>query len=199
MRNLFITTLLFIATQSVFAQTNFLIEGNQLLSAEKYTAAEHTFRKAIKSDSSNLVYQDQLALALMNQKKYNEAQKTIDKVLSIDSTNSGALWYGGMNNFLDENADLRKAIQYFEKALRHLKESQGQFYSANWFIGRSYQLLLQSNGLTYSEVSRMLDCYSAYLKLQPNADDATKISGYVKHIKDVRPTDNVKKWINKPQ
>ena len=80
-----------------------------------------------------------------------------------------------------------------------MKETQGQYYSANWFIGRSYQVLLQSDGLTYDEVSRMLQCYETYVQLQPNANDAAKISAYVQHIKDIRPSDNVKKWINKPQ
>ena len=81
----------------------------------------------------------------MNQKKYKEAQKVVNKVLLIDSTNDGALWYAGMNTFQDENADLRIAVQYFEKFLQHSKESDGQYYSANWFIGRSYQIFLLRN------------------------------------------------------
>jgi len=59
--------------------------------------------------------------------------------------------------------------------------------------------LLQSDGLTYNEVSRMLDCYSTYVRLQPTANDTAKISRFVQHIKNIRPPDNVKKWINKPQ
>lgn len=47
-----------------------------------------------------------------------------------------ALWYSGTNNYLDKSADLRTAIKYFEKVLPLLKEIQGQYYSANWFIGR---------------------------------------------------------------
>ncbi|HEY2349956.1 MAG TPA: hypothetical protein VGH64_13120 [Puia sp.] len=174
-------------------------KGNQQLNNEDFIGAEQTFREAIKSDNSNLIYQNQLALSLMKQKKYTDAQNILDKVLSADTANIAGLWYAGTNNYLDPNSDLRRSIKFFEKVLPLLKESQGQYYSANWFIGRSYQILLQSDGLTYNEVSRMLDCYSKYLKLQPNADDASNISAFIQHIREIRPTDNVKKWINKPQ
>ena len=198
MKQIILTTLLIIASNA-YGQTNYLDKGNQQLNDNDFVAAEQTFRDAIKSDSSNLIYQNQLALSLMKQKKHSEAQKILDKVLLLDSTNIGALWYAGTNNYLDKTSDLRVAVNYFEKVLPLLNESQGQYYSANWFIGRSYQVLLQSDGLTYDEVSRMLECYSTYIRLQPNANDAGKISAFVQHIKDIRPPDNVKKWINKPQ
>jgi tetratricopeptide (TPR) repeat protein len=199
MKQFLITSLLLILFHCSFGQTNYLNKGNHQLNEGEFVAAEQTFRDAIKSDSSNLVYQNQLALALIEQKKHIEAQKILDMVLSKDPKNLGALWYAGTNNFLDNHADLRTAIQYFEKVLPLLKENQPQYYSANWFIGRSYQILLQSDGLTYHEVSRMLDCYSIYLRLQPNAEDAANISFYVRHIKDIRPPDNVGKWMNKTQ
>ncbi|MBS0647038.1 MAG: hypothetical protein JSR97_10685 [Verrucomicrobia bacterium] len=198
MKQIILTTLLIIASNA-YGQTNYLDKGNQQLNDNDFVAAEQTFRDAIKSDSSNLIYQNQLALSLMKQKKHSEAQKILDKVLLLDSTNIGALWYAGTNNYLDKTSDLRVAVNYFEKVLPLLNESQGQYYSANWFIGRSYQVLLQSDGLTYDEVSRMLECYSTYIRLQPNANDAGKISAFVQHIKNIRPPDNVKKWINKPQ
>lgn len=193
------TTLLFLFVQGSFGQTNYLDKGNQQLNNKDFVGAEQTFREAIKSDSSNVIYQNQLALSLMKQKKHNEAQKILNKILLVDSSNIGALWYAGTNAFIDKNADLRLAVKYFEKVLPLLNEKQGQYYSANWFIGRSYQLLLQSNGLSYNEVSRMLDCYSTYLRLQPNANDAANISAYVQHIKAIRPSDNVEKWINNPK
>ena len=200
MTKIIFTILLFLFVQVVsFGQTNYLDKGNKQLNNEDFIGAEKIFREAIKSDSSNLIYQSQLALSLMKQEKHSEAQKILDKILSVDSTNVGALWYAGNNDFLDKNADLRQAVKYFEKVLPLLDENRGQYYSANWFIGRSYQILLQSDGLTYNEVSRMLNCYSTYLRLQPDTADAVKISAYVRHIKEIRPPDNVKKWINKPQ
>ena len=199
MKEFFITILLFILVQITFGQTNYIDKGNQQLSNEDFAGAEQTFREAIKSDSTNLIYHNQLAFSLIRQKKHGEAQKILDQILAVDSTNIGALWYAGTNNFMDEKSDLRKAVRYFEKVLPLFEETQGQYYSANWFIGRSYQLLLQSDGLTYDEVSRMLECYTTYVRLQPNADDAAKISNYVGHIKKIRAPANVKKWINKPQ
>lgn len=199
MKHNLITILLLILVSSSFGQIDYLEKGNQQLNDENYTAAEQTFREAIKNDTSNFIYQNQLALTLIKQMKHAEAQKLLDKILSNDSSNLAALWYSGTNNFLDKNADLRSAIRYFEKTLPLLQETQGQYFSAHWFIGRSYQILLKSDGLTYNEVSRMLECYSTYLKLQPNADDAAKISAYVQHIKSIRPPENVEKWINIPQ
>jgi len=124
-------------------------------------------------------------------------KELLDKFLTVDSMDVGTLMFAGINSFSDKNPDLRTAIKYFEKALPLLKETESKYYSANWYIGRSYQILLQSDGLTYDEVSRMLVCYSIYLRLQPNAEDAAKISTYIQYIKDIRPPENVKKWINK--
>ncbi len=196
----FITILLFMLfMQFSFGQINYLYTGNQLLNNEDFVGAEQNFREAIKSDSTNLIYKNQLALSLMKQQRHGDAQEILNRVLLIDSANLGALWYAGTNNFFDKNSDLRIAVKYFENVIVFLNEKQGQYYSANWFIGRSYQILLQSDGLTYNEVSRMLNSYSTYLKLQPKATDAAKISAYVQHIKDIRPVENVEKWINKQQ
>jgi tetratricopeptide (TPR) repeat protein len=186
-------------TTSSFSQSSYLEIGNQQLNKKDFVSAEPTFREAIKSDSLNHIYYNQLALTLIMQKKHGDAQEIIDKVLTVDTTNLGALWYGGINNFQDKNSDLRLAIRFFEKVMPLLNENEGQYYSANWFIGRSYQILLQSDGLAYDEVSRMLDCYSTYVRLQPNAEDAAKTLNFVEHIKSVRPPNNVKKWINKVQ
>ena|SRR5687768_2729113 len=140
MKQVVTTILLFFLAQSSFGQTNYLDKGNQQLGDENFVGAERTFREAIKSDTANLVYQNQLALSLSKQKKHRDAQEILDKVLATDSTNIGALWYAGTNNYSDKNSDLRTAIKYFEKVLPLLEEGQGQYYSANWFIGRSYQI-----------------------------------------------------------
>jgi tetratricopeptide (TPR) repeat protein len=194
-----ITIILVLFANSSFGQTNYLDKGNQQLNTQDFVGAEQTFRDAIETDSSNLIYRNQLALSLIKQKKHNEAQIVLDWVLGMDSTNVGALWYAGTNNYADKSADLRTAIRYFEKVLPLLEETKGQYYSANWFIGRSYQVLLQSDGLTYGEVSRMIECYTNYVRLQPNAKDSATVSAYIQHIKHIRPPDNVKKWINRPQ
>jgi len=181
----------------VKGQINYLNRGNEYLTEKNYKAAEQIFRDGMKSDSSNLIYPCQLALALMRQDLHAEAQNVLNRVLSKDSVNIGALWYAGTNTFLDSNADLRLAVFYFEKVIPLLNKNQGQYYSAHWFIGRAYQILLQRDGLNYNEVSRMLQCYETYTNLQPDADDAQEIKAFVMHIKKVRPSENVLKWINR--
>ena len=169
-------------------------KGNAYLGNGQLEMAERTFRDAIKADPDNSIYQCQLGLTLINQGKYEEAEEVIDKVLAADSTNVSALWYSGIGNFKSGN-DL-KAIERFEKALAMLDSSSGQYYSANWFIGKSYSILLKTEGLTYKETERMLECYEEYLRLQPNAKDAASIREYVERKKKRRPSDNVKKWID---
>ena len=197
MKSTTVAIVLLVFSHNAFAQTDYLATGNKYLSSEKYIAAEQIFRKAIKADSSNTIYKSQLALSLMQQDKHKEAQQIIDKILLREPANIGALWYGGVNSFSDKKTDFRKTVGFFEKALPLLRENQGQFYSANWFIGRSYQNLLQTSGISYEEVSRMLECYSIYIRLQPNAEDITEIVAFVKHIQEIRPPENIKKWINK--
>jgi tetratricopeptide (TPR) repeat protein len=176
-------------------QTEYLHTGNQYLNEKRYDEAEQTFREAIKSDTSNLIYQCQLALALLSQSKYNDAQVTLNNVLSKDSANIGALWYAGLNNFNNKNADLRIAIGYFEKALTFLQEQQNQYYAANWYIGRSLHLLLQKDGITYDETSRLIEAYATYLRMQPNAKDADSIKEFLERVKRKRPPSNVMMWV----
>jgi tetratricopeptide (TPR) repeat protein len=197
MKSTVLAIVLLVFSHNAFAQTNYLATGNKYLASEKYTAAEQIFREAIKTDSSNIIYKSQLALSLLQQSKHEEAKQIIDKILLKEPTNIGALWYGGVNSFSNKKADFRESISYFEKVLPLLEENQGQFYAANWFIGRSYRNLLQTTGINYEEVSRMLKCYSVYIRLQPNAEDRIEIVAFVKHIQEIRPPENVKKWINK--
>ena len=131
MKQFIITIFFFLFVQCSFGQTNYLDKGNQQLNNKDFIGAEQTFLDAIKSDSTKLIYQNQLALSLIKQERHNEAQKILNKILSVDSFNVGALWYTGTNKYLDKSADLRQAIKYFEKVLPLLNEKQGQYYSAN--------------------------------------------------------------------
>ena len=90
----------------------------------------------------------------------------------------------------------KKAINRFEKALTLIDKNSGQYFSANWFIGKSYSILLRTDGLSYKETDRMFECYEEYLRLQPNAEDAGKIREYVERKKKRRPPSNVLKWVD---
>lgn len=199
MRILLFIISIFAFTINSFAQDNFLEKGNNLLNQNKFYEAEKLFREALKSDSTNLVYQTQLSLALIQQEKFFDAQPIIEKVLIKDSLNKAALWYGGLNNYLNPVGDKRKVITYLEKLLIYIPESSPQYFAANWYLGKSYRKLLESEGLNYEEVSKMIDAFSIYTELQPDAEDTKSISAYVEHIKKVRAPKGVKKWINIPE
>ena len=179
---------------TTFGQDAYLDKGNKFLNNEQFEKAEQAFRKGIKFDSTNLIYQCQLGLTLIEQKKYDDAEIVLDKVLRKDSNNVAAIWYSGIGSF--KGGQDRQAITRFEKALTLLDKESGQYYSANWFIGKSYSILLKTEGLTYIETDRMFSAYEEYLRLQPNADDAEKIREYVERKKKRRPTSNVLKWID---
>jgi tetratricopeptide (TPR) repeat protein len=195
MNKIILTTLLIVTTVlTTFAQDTFLDKGNSYLNSEQYDKAEQTFREAIKSDTTNLIYQCQLGLALIQTKKYADGEAVLTKALKTDPTNVAAIWYSGIGNFY--NAQDRQAVVRFEKALTLLDKKSGQYYSANWFIGKSYSNLLKTDGLTYTETDRMFECYEEYLRLQPNAEDASKIKEYVERKKKRRPPSNVKVWVD---
>jgi len=195
MKQIIFSTFLFFATSlTTFGQDKYLEDGNAFLNNNEFGKAEKTFRDGIKSDSTNLIYQCQLGLTLIQQKKFSDAEIILDKILKTDSNNVAAIWYSGIGNF--QNGQDRKAIIRFEKALTLLDKNSGQYYSANWFVGKSYSILLKTNGLSYQETDRMFQCYEDYLRLQPNADDAANIREYVDRKKQRRPTSNVIKWVD---
>ena len=195
MKKIIFTILLFFATfLTTFGQNKYLDDGNRFLRDGEFEKAEKTFKDGIKYDSKNLIYQSQLGLTLIQQNKYSDAEIILDKVLQIDSNNVAALWYSGIGNF--KKGQDKTAIVRFEKALILLDKSRGQYYSANWYIGKSYSILLKTDGLSYQEADRMFECYEEYLRLQPNAKDAAQIREYVDRKKQRRPTSNVLKWVD---
>lgn len=195
MKKIIFTTLLFLAAFSTtVGQDKYLDDGNKYLNSGEFDKAEKAFRDGMKSDSTNLKYQCQLGLTLIRQNKYSDAETILDKIINTDSNNVAAIWYSGIGNF--KNGQDKKAILRFEKALTLLDKNSGQYYSANWFIGKSYSILLKTDGLSYQETDRMFECYEEYLRLQPNAKDAEQIREYVDRKKKRRPTSNVLKWVD---
>lgn len=134
------TIFLLISFFTAFGQDTYLEKGNEYLNNNEFYKAELTFREGVKSNPSNLIYQCQLGLTLIQQKKYLDAEQVLDKVLKSESNNVAAIWYSGIGNF--HNAKDREAAKRFEKALTLLDKMSGQYYSANWFIGTCYSNLL---------------------------------------------------------
>ncbi|MBS1570858.1 MAG: hypothetical protein JST62_00470, partial [Bacteroidetes bacterium] len=99
MKKIIFTTLLFLAAFSTtFGQDKYLDDGNKYLNSGELDKAEKTFRDGIKSDSTNLIYQCQLGLTLIQQKKYSDAEIILDKILKTDTNNVAAIWYSGIGN-----------------------------------------------------------------------------------------------------
>lgn len=194
MKQALLTIVFLITIGSIYGQSNYLEKGNNYMNNGELEKAEQTFKDGIKAEPENLIFQCQLGLTLIQQKEFKKAEKILEKVLKTDSNNVAAIWYSGIGNF--KAGKDRKAIERFEKALTLLDKNSGQYYSANWFIGKSYSVLLKTEGLTYGETDRMFECYDEYLRLQPNAEDAVEIKEYVERKKKRRPSDNVKKWID---
>lgn len=188
---------LLILTTSLFTygQTNYLEKGNSYLNNGEFEKAKQIFKAGIEAEPENLIYQCQLGLTLIQQKDYINAENILEKVIQIDSNNVAAIWYSGIGSY--EGGKDRKAIGRFEKVLTLISKSSGQYYSANWFIGKSYSILLKTEGLTFRETDRMIECYEEYLRLQPNADDAVQIKDYIERKKKRRPSNNVEKWVDK--
>lgn len=196
MKKVFLLFLLLI-TYSAFSQdiTIYLDEGDELISKNKFSEAENTFRKGLKENPENLILKSQLSLTLINQDKNEEAEKVIDEILAVKPEFTAALWYGGINNFSKKEPDFRKAIYYFEKAYNLIDVNSGQYFGINYYIGRSYRKLLYREGLTYIEVDRMLETYKKYIELQPNAEDIIDAKSFVQKVEEKRPGKNVGKWI----
>ncbi len=196
MRQLIFVILLTLVNFTIaFGQDTYLEKGNTYLNNNVFDKAEQTFSDGIKANPTNLIYQCQLGLSLVKQKRFSDAEKIFVEVLAIDSIDVAAIWYSGIGNFYAEQD--KQAISRFEKALTLLNKESGQYYSANWFIGTCYSNLLKKDGLTYAETERMFECYEEYLKLQPNAKDAEKIKEYVERKKKRRPSSNVLRWIDR--
>lgn len=195
MRKFFL--LLVLSSSLFFAQSssNDFEQANQLLSENKFSDAENLFRKALKEEPNNLDFKSQLVLALINQNKNDEAEKNIIEILKKDSSFPAALWYGGLNNFQKNVPDFRRAISYFERFYQVINENSNQYFAVNFYIGRSYQNLLYTDGLSYDEVSRMLETYKKYIDLETDTDTTNKIADFIKTIEENRPDKNVKKWV----
>jgi len=175
------------------AQRDLLDEGNKFLNQNKNKEAENVFKEALKSEKNNVIYRNQLALALINQGEYRKAEKQLEKVLFENPKNVAALWYSGINNFQNLK-NFRKAIEYFERAFPLISETSPQFFAVNFYIGKSYRNLLYSQGISYEETSRMLETAKEYVKLQPDASDTEQWVSFIKYVEENRMPPNVKNW-----
>ena len=195
-RNYFIVILLFVGSIfSVKAQDSLLTRGNDFLNSGQLDTAAATFRAAIKANPTNLLYRNQLALTLIQQKKYTDAQLVLNKVLLKDSNNVAAIWYSGMINFYTKKD--RLAIAKYEKLIGLIDSNSVQYPAINWYIGKCYSNLLTTDGLNYTETNRLIECLEIYTRKMPDAADAQQITEYLAMTKKNRPTVTTGRWVQK--
>ena len=145
-RNYFIVILLFVGSIfSVKAQDSLLTRGNDFLNSGQLDTAAATFRAAIKANPTNLLYRNQLALTLIQQKKYTDAQLVLNKVLLKDSNNVAAIWYSGMINFYTKKD--RLAIAKYEKLIGLIDSNSVQYPAINWYINHRWTQLYRNQSI----------------------------------------------------
>ena len=172
----------------------YLQEGNLLMMLGQFQSAESHFRKAIEMDPENEnLYQSQVALSLMEQQKYDQAETELAQILERNPNEVGALWYRSLNYF--HAKQYVDAINSFYYVLPKFSAEEPQIFAAHWFIGTSFKSLLQSSGLNYLNVDKMLDAFDQYLNLQPNAPDKESVEKFIAWVKENRPPGNVKLWV----
>lgn len=195
-RNYFIVVLLFVGSIfSVKAQDSLLARGNNFLNSGLLDTAAATFRAGIKAYPSNLLFRNQLALTLIQQKKYTDAQLVLNKVLVKDSNNTAAIWYSGMINFYTKKD--RLAIAKYEKLIGLIDSNSVQYPAINWYIGKCYSNLLTTDGLNYTETNRLIECLEIYTRRLPDAADTPQITEYLAMTRKNRPTATTGRWVQK--
>src|SRR5687767_12326900 len=143
MKNLFTVLLTFLSFVAV-AQTNRILQGNQLYKAGQYEQAEIQYRKALEADANNTTAMYNLANALHKQGKHDEAIRingTLAKIAKDNNMKSAAYYnqgvsYSKLNNLeasiesyknaLRQNPGDQQARENLEKALLQLKKKQQQ-------------------------------------------------------------------------
>lgn len=176
-------------------QTDYLEEGNRLLSENQPQKAEQVFLKALETAPDDLIFQNQLALSLIDQEKNEKAQTILNNILKKDAENTAALWYSGINQYTRSEPHFKEALIYFQKAAVSLDETSPQFYAVNYYIGHSYKKLLYTEGLSYNEVDKMLEALTIYKQSVAGTSEEEKMQKFIDKIKAHRPPENVAKWL----
>ena len=188
--------IIFLATSAVnplAAQQEELDEGNRLLESGKFTDAERVFRTGTEQYPNHRTFKTQLAYSLIQQKRYDEAEELLFAVIKEYPTDMPANWYAGVLFFYREQN--RSAITRFEKAIMQLRPGMGQFASACWFIGRCYQNMLFTEGITQKETDRMFEVYDTFLELRPDSPEADEIRTFLEEYKPRRPEEEGNLWL----
>lgn len=99
---------------------NFVFDGNQLISDDKYVAAEMEYRKAISEQPSNIAGTYNLGNSYYKKGNYEEAlfrQQQVAKNATDKSDKHKA--YHNIGNILMKNKQCKEAVEAYKNALRN--------------------------------------------------------------------------------
>lgn len=174
---------------------DFYKEGNAYMSQKKYALAEQTFRAGVIADSSLHILYTSCAHALLMQKKYAEADSALDEVLKKDANFFGAHWYKGLNYLYWQQDSM--AIVSLKKYVAQAIPDNNEYAKAFYYLGRGYENLLISSGLTDSEISEMIAYYQKYCFLAEGHPTTIRIINFIEKVKAHKPENFKGKWIYK--
>jgi len=191
-----ILSMIFLGSITLSAQyKDFYKEGNAYMSQKKYALAEQTFRAGVIADSSLHILYTSCAHALLMQKKYAEADSALDEVLKKDANFFGAHWYKGLNYLYWEQDSM--AIISLKKYVAQAIPDNNEYAKAFYYLGRGYENLLISTGLTDSEISEMIAYYQKYCFLAEGHPTTTRILTFIEKVKTQKPINFKGKWVYK--
>jgi hypothetical protein len=150
--------------------------------------------EALKTDPTNLDYQAKLGFVYMRIRNDSSplGKQLLLKVLDKDSLQQLANLYLSILSYQEKQ--YRKAIQQGQRATATPNRTGTEdYFRAYYMIAYSYKRLLSLEGLTYTEVDRMLATMRLFAK-SPLATYPRDVLKYIQYIESTRPDAFVEKW-----
>ncbi|GAB3851407.1 hypothetical protein GCM10028822_18040 [Hymenobacter terrigena] len=179
---------------SCVAQDIVLRKSEAFLLKQEDDKAGKILIEALKTDPTNLDYQAKLGFVYMRIRNDSSAlgKQLLLKVLAKDSLQQLANLYLSILSYQEKQ--YRKAIQQGQRATATPNRTGTEdYFRAYYMIAYSYKRLLSLEGLTYTEVDRMLATMRLFAK-SPLATYPRDVLKYIQYIESTRPDAFVEKW-----
>jgi len=165
------------------------------MNQKKFALAEETFAQGITIDSGLHILYPSLANAMMMQKKHNAADSVLDDFLKHHPNYLGALWFKGLNYFYWDKDSM--SVIYLKQFLKRANPANNKVLDGYYYVGRAYENMLRSSGLTQSELTEMISYYEKFTILGEGHPVAIRIKGFLEMVKAKKPLNFKGKWIYK--
>lgn len=180
-------------SNSIRAQhKDYYAEGNAYMNQKKFVLAEETFAEGIEVDSSLHILYPSLANAMIMQQKHNPADSVLDVILKKHPNYLGALWFKGLNYFYWDRDSM--SVIYMKAYLKRAKMPNNQVIKGYYYVGRAYEKILRTKGLTQLELSEMIAYYDKFTILGEGHPAANRIKGFIAIVKSKKPANYRGRW-----